>query len=330
MTNKAPNIFEYATSELSQDAVICWLLEWANPVNEQFDPALHSYGKTFLTSLLEKCDETCPDQLISVKIYKQYKNIDVLLVINDNHCIVIEDKTNTAEHSDQLQRYKQQIESEFNDHRMSFIYFKTGVQLDYSSVKTAGYSVYTAYDFIDSFKTEENQLPVGILRDYYQHLKCMIEETRSYESILVKDWSDTTWNGFFTELSKHYEGFNLSGYASSKGCYFYWQEYEQLSLGSYLRISQKTRKLSIKLESKAKGLNFDDVNKFRESVFNSDTANILGKGKKSGKINTTLANYHEDFPSVTATGLLDMTQTKSAIKRCIDILDITRKTIMSS
>ena len=24
-----PNIFRYATKELSQDAVICWLIEWA-------------------------------------------------------------------------------------------------------------------------------------------------------------------------------------------------------------------------------------------------------------------------------------------------------------
>ncbi len=27
---RRPNLFEFATSELSQDAVICWLLAWAS------------------------------------------------------------------------------------------------------------------------------------------------------------------------------------------------------------------------------------------------------------------------------------------------------------
>ena len=30
-----PNLFKYATSELSQDAFICWLLEWAKPQNRK-------------------------------------------------------------------------------------------------------------------------------------------------------------------------------------------------------------------------------------------------------------------------------------------------------
>jgi hypothetical protein len=29
-----PNIFKYATSELSQDAFICWLLAWAKDENK--------------------------------------------------------------------------------------------------------------------------------------------------------------------------------------------------------------------------------------------------------------------------------------------------------
>ncbi len=40
-----PNLFSYATSELSQDAFICWSLEWASPVNAEKDQAaLREYG----------------------------------------------------------------------------------------------------------------------------------------------------------------------------------------------------------------------------------------------------------------------------------------------
>lgn len=36
-----PNLFTYATSELSQDAFICWLAAWADPKFKDADPALH-------------------------------------------------------------------------------------------------------------------------------------------------------------------------------------------------------------------------------------------------------------------------------------------------
>lgn len=36
-----PNLFDIATSELSQDAFITWLLRWASPEFAQADAALH-------------------------------------------------------------------------------------------------------------------------------------------------------------------------------------------------------------------------------------------------------------------------------------------------
>ena len=36
-----PNLFKFATSELSQDAFICWLLSSASPENKEEDAKLH-------------------------------------------------------------------------------------------------------------------------------------------------------------------------------------------------------------------------------------------------------------------------------------------------
>ena len=44
MTKDIPNIFSYATSELSQDAMIAWLLQWASPEYGEADPDLHRTG----------------------------------------------------------------------------------------------------------------------------------------------------------------------------------------------------------------------------------------------------------------------------------------------
>jgi len=60
--SKKPNIFEYATKELSQDAFFAWLLNWANPKifplddhkNKADNEKLHESAKDFIKFLLEK------------------------------------------------------------------------------------------------------------------------------------------------------------------------------------------------------------------------------------------------------------------------------------
>jgi hypothetical protein len=47
---KKPNIFKYATSELSQDSIICWLLEWAKEKNKTIDEQMHNVGIAFINS----------------------------------------------------------------------------------------------------------------------------------------------------------------------------------------------------------------------------------------------------------------------------------------
>jgi hypothetical protein len=50
----APNLFSHATKELSQDAFLCWLLDWANKAYAQTDPQMHRAGRMFLNALLAK------------------------------------------------------------------------------------------------------------------------------------------------------------------------------------------------------------------------------------------------------------------------------------
>ncbi|NEX23727.1 hypothetical protein G3480_26250 [Thiorhodococcus mannitoliphagus] len=41
MDQDKPNLFAFATSELSQDAFLAWLLSWADPKYAAFDPPVH-------------------------------------------------------------------------------------------------------------------------------------------------------------------------------------------------------------------------------------------------------------------------------------------------
>ena len=75
-----PNIFNYATKELSQDAMICWFLECLNSEDEEY----RKLGLNFVRFIFENekienaelFDETFPKT--------QYKKIDVYaeIVIN--------------------------------------------------------------------------------------------------------------------------------------------------------------------------------------------------------------------------------------------------------
>ncbi|MFD2722736.1 hypothetical protein [Ignatzschineria indica] len=101
---KIPNLFRYATSELSQDAMICWLLAHANPEFEDADPRLQKLALTLINQFLEKSGYPPLSEPISkdhFKIKRQYRKVDVVARVNQ-YLFIIEDKTVAGIHGDQL------------------------------------------------------------------------------------------------------------------------------------------------------------------------------------------------------------------------------------
>ena len=114
------NLFSFATSELSQDAFICWCLNWINYPNE----SLYPMAKDIFSNLLEEKDLENEE----VEIKRQYKKIDVLVLLKKSKkAYIIEDKTNTFE-SNQITRYKEELEKDakIKENNIKTVYFKTG------------------------------------------------------------------------------------------------------------------------------------------------------------------------------------------------------------
>lgn len=101
-----PNIFHYATSELSQDAILSWIIEWANPQNKNNDEQLWQLGVEFVRMLTNNNNLN----ISSIKIKRQWEHIDICVEINSDTVLIIEDKTFTSEHSNQLQRYQSSLQ----------------------------------------------------------------------------------------------------------------------------------------------------------------------------------------------------------------------------
>lgn len=129
MANSKQNIFTYATSELSQDAFIAWLC--ANYDSNR----LAEVSKKFIGLLAGESDGDVA-KISEVKVEKQHKckdgAIDVLVLYKidgKQKVLVIEDKTYTKEHDEQIIRYVTEIKEEYNtlpDDAFSCAYYKTG------------------------------------------------------------------------------------------------------------------------------------------------------------------------------------------------------------
>lgn len=82
-----PNLFHFASSELSQDAFICWLLEWSDARHDDENPALHEAAKEFVNAMLAKHQRSDLPQHMSVEIRWQYRGIDVVAVLDDQFAL---------------------------------------------------------------------------------------------------------------------------------------------------------------------------------------------------------------------------------------------------
>ncbi len=114
-SNQDNNIFKWATKELSQDAIVAWLL--ANPETDT----------AFVKSLLKK---KCPENFTIDDIETQKNSIDVLVTIKvdgEKQAIIIEDKTSTFLHDNQMLRYIKTVADKRKYSKIYFVLFKTGI-----------------------------------------------------------------------------------------------------------------------------------------------------------------------------------------------------------
>lgn len=175
-----PNLFENATSELTQDAFIFWLISWANYSKHQ---ALQQCSKSFISLLYNLKygqQASMPDDIGNVLFIKrQFDYIDVYFqaeIKNKRVSFIIENKVNTSFHSDQLRRYVKQIQkNQLEQEELVPIYFKTGylynkdyeaTALDAETGERYHLLDYTAmYEFLRAFPIKNE-----IYQDYLHYI----------------------------------------------------------------------------------------------------------------------------------------------------------------
>ncbi len=316
MSDSRPNIFQWATSELSQDAFICWLLAWVNHHKEE-EKDLRATAIYFLTKLTGR--EIPENQ--NIKIQRQYKNIDILVKINDGHALLIEDKTQTKNHSNQLERYYEALSSEYQKDKIVPVYLKTGDQGEYHTVKKTGYKLFLRSDFIDVLEFAiTSGVKNNILLDFYHHLMAMEQSFQSYKTLPVPEWRQDSRKGFYTELAKRLGGGAWDYVPQKNGGFwaFYWFWRKSNFIGNgfdyYLQLEQAKFCFKVKLQNRS---NAEEVRQyFRPKLFEKAREHHIDL-YQNGRIGNymTIAALREPYLKTNQEGFIDLDKTVELIQR---------------
>lgn len=241
---ETPNLFQFATSELSQDAFLCWLISWCEVPYRSLDKPLHETAVDFLTVIFNVHNIPVP-VIKSIKIERQFKGgLDILVMINDTYAVLIEDKTHTKNHSNQLERYRELVKAVFPELIQLPIYYKIVNQSHYHSVESAGYVPFKRKMMLDVLKRGiANGVRNPIFLDYYRHLQKLEDSVTAFRSEPVTKWDANKWRGFYQEIQKHIDGDWGKVSNPRKGFWGFWCK--STRNGWYLQLEQD--KLCIKI-----------------------------------------------------------------------------------
>ena len=180
------NIFEFATKELSQDAFICWLV---NSIKNG-DKKVGEKGKSFLNYIFTKKGITV-HKYETIEVLKQYKKIDILIIVNNKYFLIIEDKKFTGIHDEQIENYKNKIKKDkrykeqIKDAKIITVYYKPYEELEeiYADVHIK------RQDMLEKILIDDENIDNNIYIDYKKYLEEIENTVKKIREIPIKDWN---------------------------------------------------------------------------------------------------------------------------------------------
>ncbi|MGI6599047.1 MAG: PD-(D/E)XK nuclease family protein [Kiritimatiellia bacterium] len=326
-----PNLFQYATSELSQDAILCWLLSWSDNKHKVTDPILHELGRNFLDSLYQCANRTPPENYQSIEIYQQSGGIDIVCYVNGDTALVIEDKVGTKQHSNQLARYKATISKRgFSPDKIILVYLQTRDQSNYSEAAQHGYSVYRRRDLLKVLESSSGmaaQKENNIVADYSSHLRRIENNVQGFRTLSPKNWTWESWIGFYLELQNVFTDANWGYVPNQSGGFwgFWWQMQGDDKCRQYLQIEQA--KFCFKIWVQDKGKRGALRNLWNRRILEECTRHGL-KARRPNRFGNgtcmTVAILDQEYRIVNDRNELDFPRTIEILKRAESVLNHAR------
>lgn len=324
-----PNLFHFATSELSQDAVLCWLLAWAKPESKQESASLHAVSVKLLRRFFSKAGVECPSKITSLEVRRQEAHIDVLCLVNSEFAVLIEDKVGSIQHSDQLARYKSYVIEKLGiaPDKLVPLYVQTGDQCSFAEVLKHGFHVIERSDILDVLESADGDLAAkesDILGNYRQHLRIIEDDVRSFLRTPLDRWSWNAWKGFYTELQRGLGDGSWDYVSNPAGGFlgFWWHFQSASDAEVYLQLEQANFCFKI--------TPFDGVDRqqsrgrWHELITSTCTGHGLSARRPSrfgSGAYMTVALLGTEYRQLNANGLLDMANTVGFLMRAQSVVD---------
>ena len=293
------NLYKYATGELSQDAFICWLMSHLLPENKNKDKLLVECAAKLFQAF--EGEKITPGGLKN--IYKQLDFIDVLLV-SDKFYVIVEDKTFTAEHDKQIDRYRASIQKRMEsdsenwpERKVVCVYYKI---VEQSRIETSADVNITRADILRVMRPYRQKVTNQIFTDYVDYMEYIEDRTQAFNFLPVDKWDSFAYQGFFTDIQRGPNAYGLTApmdggwdYVSnpSGGFWAFWwqgpvtmQRLDAAGLTEdrienlYLQI--ENNKVAVKLAVNREKHNKEVVQSLRWKIFDFYQRELSGKFKK--------------------------------------------------
>lgn len=197
------NLFEYATKELSQDAFLRWFIE--NDYNGS--------GRELLGALAN----VDPNKITNIKTWAQSEHIDICVDFNVNsepHILIIEDKVNTGEHSNQLERYMKSVQKwnkaneNYKNRESHFIFYKTRIlrteekeyiesrKIDGFPFKWIVFDLLKINSFFEKYLSSDNL----IINQYAEYIHNLTKDSTNV--VIPAEHRIIAWKSFFERVVK--------------------------------------------------------------------------------------------------------------------------------
>ncbi len=198
-----PNIFDHATTELSQDAFFAWLMSWADKKYAHHHPVMHNTGRRFIAWLFERAGRSVPEY-VGVEVKRQHENIDLLVGLHGSQgpvvYLLIEDKTYTTDHATQMSGYLAKAKDVANEVEVVPIYIKSWVES--TRGKSKEFPRIYLPDLIEFLQgVDINAAGSEILSSWCAAMRKRYKHLLAYQKLPLMQWSEVQWTGCFHELA---------------------------------------------------------------------------------------------------------------------------------
>jgi hypothetical protein len=356
-----PNLYDFATSELSQDATLAYMLSWAKPEYRVQHPKLNRLGESLLRALVGAAAKAkgianpLPGAVIKkLEVATQKNRIDVQAKINDDVFLVIEDKTGTCEHSDQIAGYTQAAsrmeKPDGKPWKVMPVYVKTGNECRLPA--GAAHGVFLREDLL-AVLDEVPNTGNTIVREFREHLRRWQQETDSFRSTPYEEWTQT-WaaqEGYYMALEAWLDkqpgrrnslndpgwGYVPNPSGGFLGFWWHWRDCKALRCNLYLQIedacclkvraggAQNEAGEEIKITSDVLWPLFHAVEaaaaQERPRSIQVRKAGRFRGGAGSGVAEVLFADRQDTYMATDENGIIDMATTQQRLLLAMDLIE---------